>query len=262
MSLAAAAPSSEPATVELVFSTTNGPATVSVPIRLPELPAPEPIIQVVEVEVPKIVEVQKIVEVPVAAPAPAGATSPPPARPAPPARTEPVWYLVIGIGALVVIMLLVLIARTGKRGAAPGGAGVTAPPRPLPPPGRVIAYLESGGPGGERHAIASAAFRIGRQADNDLVLQDTSISRHHAEIHRRRDGTFTVTDLDSMNGVFVNGKKQRSAAIADGDTVELGDLSMRFSINEEEAAAGEETVILRTVVPDRPLEDDQQEKSA
>jgi pSer/pThr/pTyr-binding forkhead associated (FHA) protein len=47
--------------------------------------------------------------------------------------------------------------------------------------------------------------------DNDLVVDDTSVSRHHAEIRRRRDGSFEVLDLNSMNGVFVNGKKIRES---------------------------------------------------
>ena len=69
------------------------------------------------------------------------------------------------------------------------------------------------------------------------------------QIHRRRDGSFTITDLDSMNGVYVNDKRVKSAPIADGDLVELGDISMRFSARADEDMPGEETVILRTVAP-------------
>ena len=74
-------------------------------------------------------------------------------------------------------------------------------------------------------------------------------ARHHAEIHRRRDGSFTITDLDSLNGVFVNSDQVKTAKLSEADLVELGDVGFRFTTSASEAVPGEETVMLKTAVP-------------
>ena len=101
--------------------------------------------------------------------------------------------------------------------------------------------------------MKSALFRIGRQAGNDLALEDASISRHHAQLERHRDGSFGIRDLESLNGVFVNGEKIAEATVADGDLLEIGDVALRFRGEDSADAAGDETVILRTRLPSRPL---------
>jgi pSer/pThr/pTyr-binding forkhead associated (FHA) protein len=106
---------------------------------------------------------------------------------------------------------------------------------------------------GEVHTIATATYRIGRLADNDLVLRDPSVSRHHAEIRRQRDGSFQVLDLDSMNGLLVNGKKVRENALADGDSLEVGDVRLLFSARSEVDLIGEDTVMLKTEIPATPF---------
>ena len=60
------------------------------------------------------------------------------------------------------------------------------------------------------------ALRIGRNDDNDVTLADNSISGYHAEIHRKRDGTFIITDLDSKNGVLLNDYIGDIAELKDG----------------------------------------------
>jgi pSer/pThr/pTyr-binding forkhead associated (FHA) protein len=101
--------------------------------------------------------------------------------------------------------------------------------------------------------INSATFRIGRLANNDLVIRDPSVSRHHAEIRRRRDGGFKVLDLNSMNGVFVNGTKIRESDLSQGDNLDVGDVRMVFSAENVDELTGENTVMLRTVAPVQPF---------
>jgi pSer/pThr/pTyr-binding forkhead associated (FHA) protein len=79
--------------------------------------------------------------------------------------------------------------------------------------------------------LNQTASRIGRRQDNDIVFSNDSVSGHHAEIHMGRDGSFTITDLNSGNGVLVNGKKVTQSSLRDGDIVELGEVGFRFSLN-------------------------------
>ncbi len=63
--------------------------------------------------------------------------------------------------------------------------------------------------------------RIGRSADNDVIVDDLLVSRHHAEL--RRDGeNYALIDLNSHNGTFVNGKKINRAVITSNDYVTIG----------------------------------------
>ena len=68
---------------------------------------------------------------------------------------------------------------------------------------------------------------IGRAPTANLQLDDDSISREHAVI-LGEDGTFTVEDLQSTNGIRVNGKKLRSAELSDGDEIQIGKTTLCF----------------------------------
>jgi hypothetical protein len=92
-------------------------------------------------------------------------------------------------------------------------------------------YLEEFDGLGTRHPISKTTICIGRSADTDVCLVNDSISSHHAEIHRRRDGGFYIVDLASTNGVYVNEKKVDRTELNDGDFLELGEVRFRFSIS-------------------------------
>ena len=81
------------------------------------------------------------------------------------------------------------------------------------------------------HLIFKTAIRIGRSPDNDIQLVNSSISMHHAEIHKRREGGFFIVDLSSTNGVFVNDNQINQGEISDGDIIELGEVRLRFSLH-------------------------------
>jgi class 3 adenylate cyclase len=69
---------------------------------------------------------------------------------------------------------------------------------------------------------------IGRQPDNDLVLETTALSRHHALIARGPAG-YTLTDLHSSNGTYLNREAvTRSAVLRDADEIRFGDLVVRY----------------------------------
>lgn len=64
-------------------------------------------------------------------------------------------------------------------------------------------------------------INIGREPDNDIVLDYPQISRHHCRIVQR-DGETVIYDLNSTNGTFVNGKRIKEARLKIGDRINLG----------------------------------------
>ncbi|MGF0173936.1 FHA domain-containing protein [Streptomyces sp. Marseille-Q5077] len=70
--------------------------------------------------------------------------------------------------------------------------------------------------------LPTRAFRIGRAADNDLVIDDLVVSRHHAELHALPDGTYEIADLGSHNRTYLNGSPVTTAPIGPGDIVGIG----------------------------------------
>lgn len=76
-------------------------------------------------------------------------------------------------------------------------------------------------PGGARHTVSRRVTTVGRGRGNDLVIPDANVSRNHAEI-RHIGLDYFLVDLDSTNGVEVNGEQVRRHALADGDVVVIG----------------------------------------
>lgn len=64
---------------------------------------------------------------------------------------------------------------------------------------------------------------LGRSRQCDVVLARDSVSRRHAELRRDDDGGWSVTDLDSLNGTWLNGRRVGRASVLPGDELVLGD---------------------------------------
>ena len=124
-------------------------------------------------------------------------------------------FLVAGFVALIVGIVVVVRYRQRKKAAVP----------------LIIeyAFLDEMDGSGTRHALTKTAACVGRSADNDIRLANDSISSHHAEIHRKREGDFYIVDLASANGVYVNDKKVTQVELHDGDLIELGEVRLRFA---------------------------------
>lgn len=91
--------------------------------------------------------------------------------------------------------------------------------------------------------LGKRCVTIGRNEDNDLVIDDGRVSRYHARIWRESDG-YRLEDLDSMNGTFVNEEPLRGAGrrLNDGDTLRFGQAGIRFE-QPRTALTGSRTVI-------------------
>jgi len=122
----------------------------------------------------------------------------------------------VGGGLLVVILLAAVALGLRKK--------------PVPAEGPVYAKLQVLDGDGTEVLMRSTALRVGRGMDNDLALKNDSVSRHHAEIHRTRDGNFTITELNAGNGVLVNGEPVTKTTLKNDDIIELGEVRIRFLI--------------------------------
>jgi pSer/pThr/pTyr-binding forkhead associated (FHA) protein len=93
---------------------------------------------------------------------------------------------------------------------------------------KAVAYLREAS--GHSYPLQAAATRIGRLSDNDIVLEDANVSRHHAVIVDT--GTsYIINDLRSSNGVHVRHQRIRSAAtLRDGDHIRICDHEFTFQI--------------------------------
>jgi hypothetical protein len=95
--------------------------------------------------------------------------------------------------------------------------------------GRAVLLAE-----GKRHAIAPGGALIGRSRDCDIVLQDSNVSRRHAEIRPGAQGRWTVADLGSTNGVRVNGRDVpagHAQPLGSGDHLAFGTVDARFEVD-------------------------------
>ena len=80
--------------------------------------------------------------------------------------------------------------------------------------------------------LPAKALRIGRTPENDLVLPDLDVSRHHAELRKSPTGTYEIVDLGSHNGTFVNGRRVSSSVIGEDDIVSIGRSTFRLAEGE------------------------------
>lgn len=73
-------------------------------------------------------------------------------------------------------------------------------------------------------------LRIGREADNEIVLEAPTVHRYHAVIQRTPDAGYVITDLsrENGNGVFVNGQRIAEAQLRSGDEIRLGTAVLAF----------------------------------
>jgi ABC-type multidrug transport system ATPase subunit len=80
--------------------------------------------------------------------------------------------------------------------------------------------------------LPTSRMRIGRTDDNELVLSDLSVSKHHAELRKTSDGKYQIADLGSHNGTFVNGQRVTSATLTEKDIVGIGHATFRLTDGE------------------------------
>ncbi len=93
--------------------------------------------------------------------------------------------------------------------------------------------LEGNSPGieGQRHTLRAGRQTIGRRGDNDIIVDDVSVSSSHAWILNQQ-GQHVIMNMLSTNGTFVNDKRVHEATLKHGDRVRLGQAEFTFLTRE------------------------------
>src|ERR1035437_1421193 len=84
----------------------------------------------------------------------------------------------------------------------------------------------------QRYRFTGSEVTLGRSSDNNVVLNDFSVSRRHA-VARQEGSAWVIADQNSTNGVKVNGRFVTNAAISPGDVVTIGTFTL--GVREEMA---------------------------
>jgi pSer/pThr/pTyr-binding forkhead associated (FHA) protein len=81
--------------------------------------------------------------------------------------------------------------------------------------------------GGTRHQIPPDGAVLGRSRDCEITIEDPNVSRRHAQV-RLENGSWSIADLGSTNGIEVNGERVDQAMLESGDRIVLGRTELVF----------------------------------
>ena len=100
------------------------------------------------------------------------------------------------------------------------------------PTGHALLVVQRGPGSGSRFLLDEDVVRAGRHPDSEIFLDDVTVSRQHAEFHRHGD-TFTVSDVGSLNGTYVNRDRIDTVQLTDSDEVQIGKYRLVFFSGHE-----------------------------
>ncbi|MEQ8148034.1 FHA domain-containing protein [Streptomyces sp. OP7] len=96
------------------------------------------------------------------------------------------------------------------------------------PMGSALLVVRRGPNSGSRFLLDGDLTTAGRHPQSDIFLDDVTVSRRHVEFRRSADGSFTVADVGSLNGTYVNRERIDQVALANGDEVQIGKYRLVF----------------------------------
>ena len=103
----------------------------------------------------------------------------------------------------------------------------TLPPVPVMPPAWLTIRLPQSPE--KVYRIEKPVIKVGRQLDNDIIVEDKRVSRYHAQIKFESNGQFTIYDLGSTNGITINGTPgMRQHMLRSGDRFTIGSYDFYF----------------------------------
>lgn len=101
---------------------------------------------------------------------------------------------------------------------------------------RVIITVPGKSPQPYRFQLDRHAVSLGRGSNNDIVIDCGSVSVSHA-VMRRVEGGFELADLQSTNGVKLDGERRELVTLQNGISLEMGDVTFEFQLSDEELEA-------------------------
>jgi len=100
----------------------------------------------------------------------------------------------------------------------------------LPKDSAILIVLKGAGVG-SRYLINAASTKIGRELTNDISLDDITVSRSHAVI--TKDENYTIKDLGSLNGTYINAIATREQILSDGDEIQIGKFHLTLFMGDK-----------------------------
>ena len=112
-----------------------------------------------------------------------------------------------------------------------------------------MAYLvvERGVARGTRIQLQEFPISVGRDAHNDVVIDDSEISRRHFRL-KQRGRLYIIEDLDSRNGTYLNGDKIKNSIIKNGNKILVGSTEISFLASEPEIQLANEVLKFDMIV--------------
>jgi pSer/pThr/pTyr-binding forkhead associated (FHA) protein len=105
------------------------------------------------------------------------------------------------------------------------------------PAGTALLVVRRGPNAGSRFLLDDDLTTAGRHPESDIFLDDVTVSRRHAEFYRQ-GAMFTVRDVGSLNGTYVNRERIEESGLNTGDEVQVGKFRLVFLINPRDEPGG------------------------
>lgn len=100
-----------------------------------------------------------------------------------------------------------------------------------PPAGAGMLVVKRGPNAGARFLLDRPTTTAGRHPESDIFLDDVTVSRRHAEF-RLEEGVFSVVDVGSLNGTYINSEPRNSETLSTGDEIQIGKFRLVFIAGE------------------------------
>ncbi len=97
-------------------------------------------------------------------------------------------------------------------------------------PGQACLIVRRGPAAGTKFILDKEVVAVGRHPQSDIFLNDITVSRRHAEVRRENEG-YSVTDLGSLNGTYVNRERVDRSEMSSGDELQIGKFRLLFLLN-------------------------------
>jgi pSer/pThr/pTyr-binding forkhead associated (FHA) protein len=98
------------------------------------------------------------------------------------------------------------------------------------PHGSGVLVVTRGPNVGARYLLGDEVVRAGRHPESDIFLDDITVSRRHVEITPGGAGTYSLRDVGSLNGTYVNRERIDEAKLAPGDEVQIGKFKLVYLV--------------------------------